>query len=1129
MTETSPPETIGPYRILRRLGRGGMADVYIGSDQVTGEEHAIKLMQSGTDRASRFNQEYEALTRLNHPGIVRVYQYGFEGPSPWFSMEHIAGEPLHQWMRRFGRPGAVARHQELMRAGAFLAAAIDYIHTRGLIHRDLKGNNVLVLPDGRVKLLDFGTAHIRDGLRQLTRPGEFIGTLAYASPEQFRDADLDHRVDLYALGVLLYRLVTGFRPFRADDPASLARLIVRSAPKPPSEMVEDMPTGLEDLILSLLAKKPEHRPATAHEVAQRLEDLSGAPLDLPGWGASIRRDRLAGREAILRQLRQRLRSGSATLILIGRPGSDRVQIGDALHQEALADGQQCITVSFQHDPTVKALTGALARAAHRVKQIQDQRVVQAIATLNMFDRRGADIALRNRTGLHTAVTSVLVGIVRAAGPTRILIHDLHRADAPARELLSHLHRIVSRGSLAVGWLLTAEPGIGRDADHGPIRFTGAVRVPLPPLDVPEVALRVGAMLDRRPPPIALAHTLHRASGGQPTWVETLVTRLVESGSIRLIGEDGNRLEWEVTGELELPDDAVRGLRGRIAQLPAVHRRILQTVASVGSPCPIVAVRDALSWSGRSVLIPLRDLAHDGWIRVENSHIHLDQPLLSHVITQGFEAERRWIIAHNTADRVAALPFDPHHVPLLLAAGRPVVALHRALDGANRLLDELQTVEALGVLSHATALREPLSESEPELLARSLLLHAKCLLMVRPVDPALARSLATARRLAQAPATRFSVQLTLARLQRTLGHLSNHLKQLQKAVKIAEQAEDPRLMSMAACFEADALRLEGRSRDAGRKAQRGLELAREAGEAPIAWAQVCNAALRVSQGRLSEAEPQVREALATFDRIGHRRGTWSALPTLIAILRMSGRYTEALGLVYGQLPAARRCQEPSHTVRLLLAAAEVEADLHRLGRAQEHIDEIDMLVRKGEQLDIRLAASVVRGRVLLASGHLRPADVTLGDAHHRARAAGLPATSELARALQAEVRAAEGDVRGARDLFASAVLGLLGAGDVIALLDGTLSRLRALGAHESPDQLTKPIQTYLSREPLAVPQIAQTLAHAVHAHAHHRRAEARASALAAQSELDLLNEHLDDTDRAALRLHPWSRKIRMILK
>jgi tetratricopeptide (TPR) repeat protein len=1123
------PETIGPYRVLRRLGRGGMAEVYVAEDSATGEEHALKIMDRRSPHPDRFNQEYEALTRLNHASIVRVYQYGLYRGLPWFSMELIAGEPLQVWVKRVGRPGAPARTQEVLRAGAFVADAVAYIHDRGLIHRDLKGNNVLMLPDGRVKLLDFGTAHIRDGLRQLTKPGEFIGTLAYASPEQFRGKTLDHRVDIYALGVLLYRMITGHRPFSADDPASLARLIARSPPRAPSELVEDLPDGVESLILELLAKRPDERPSSARVVTRRLEELIGEPLGLPGWGAMARVDRMTAREDVLRRLRALVDPPGRAVLLLGQPGSDRSRVADTLASDVRQDGELSLTARLSPRETVVALLDALLAGVDEVGSLDDTRVAAAVKALRLFRRKGHEIAVRNREGLSAAAASVLVGLARQRGPTLLVLHDLEHAGPPLLDLLGHLLAKVRRGGLPVRFLLSAEQGGGEVIRQVSQRIPDVLRVALSPLDIAQVALKVGAMLDRRPPPTALARTIHQASGGQPRWVEEVVNQLVEEGAIRLIGEDGNRIEWDVHDELEVPDAALETLLRALLSRPALERRVLMALVLAGPPAPISVLARALGWRSDQVVVILRSLAATGWIRVDGGRVRFTQPLLRRLVPEITPPERRVVFREALLPLLDELEPRPSHVHLFLEAGAWSQAVERALDCADRFLDDLATVDALEVLDTIAPLaREPV-DVDPDLLSRALLLHANCLLMAQPIDPALARSLSAARKLALDPVVQVGVQLVKARLQRALGHLINHDKELRAAWELAEGSGDPRMRSIVATFQAEAQRLGGRVRDAARWVEHALEDGEAAGRVPLAWAWVSKAALQVSEGRFQDAEPLVREAMAVFEETGNRRGLWSALPTLVPILRLQGRVTEALQALYAQIPVARRCQEPTHVVRLLLAVAECEADLHRLGRAQEHIDEIDTLVRKGEQLDTRLAASVVRGRILLASGHFKPALMTLEDAHDRGRAAGLPGISELARALMAETLLALDQKRRARDLFASALFGLLGAGDAVSLIEGTLARLRALGPTEPTDKIVKPIQEILDREDLALVEVERLLADARHHHRWRRRAEARGAALEAQARLDALAEALADTDRAALRLHPWSRHIRAILK
>jgi serine/threonine protein kinase len=313
------PEDIGPYRVLRPIARGGMAEVYEVQERTSGEHLALKVLVQLKGQVARFNREYEAMIRLNHPNIVRVYAFGQLGEHPWLSMELVEGTPIQAYAKRCGKPGTRERLEEVVRVTHDLALALDHIHRHGLVHRDLKSANVLVLPDGRVKLLDFGTAKVSDAVEDITREGEFIGTFAYASPEQILNkGGVTGRADLYSLGVLLYRLVTGRRPFESDEPGELARMHVKDRPPPPSQFAPELPKPLEDVILSLLAKRPEDRPATGALVARALEEVVGHPLYLPGaLEIDLTSERLVGREgagphaaAVPRRPRRRLGRGA---------------------------------------------------------------------------------------------------------------------------------------------------------------------------------------------------------------------------------------------------------------------------------------------------------------------------------------------------------------------------------------------------------------------------------------------------------------------------------------------------------------------------------------------------------------------------------------------------------------------------------------------------------------------------------------------------------------------------------------------------------------------------------------------------------------------------------------------------
>lgn len=257
--------TVGPYRFVQRLGDGGMGTVYRATDEMLGRDVAIKVLRADLEEQpaliERFRQEAMALARLSHPGIATLHGLQPHGASFLMVMEFVPGETLDTHLRRHGR-------LPWMRAAGVTVAmleALAHAHAQGVVHRDIKPANVMLTPDERVKLMDFGIARLRGVARQ-TRLGFAVGTPSYMAPEQLRSEDVDGRTDLYAVGLVLYELLTGEAPFVADsDHALMHQQLTRPVP-PVSARVTDVPRVLEAIIARLTAKDPARRYADADAV-----------------------------------------------------------------------------------------------------------------------------------------------------------------------------------------------------------------------------------------------------------------------------------------------------------------------------------------------------------------------------------------------------------------------------------------------------------------------------------------------------------------------------------------------------------------------------------------------------------------------------------------------------------------------------------------------------------------------------------------------------------------------------------------------------------------------------------------------------------------------------------------------
>jgi tetratricopeptide (TPR) repeat protein len=280
------------FEIVRRIASGGMGHVYLARDRATGEPVALKLLHGrAVERPIRFQREVEAVAALRHPGIVRYVASGAtDAGVPWLVMEWLDGVTLGD--RLLGGPLSVADTIELAKA---LAAALAAVHASGYIHRDLKPSNIFLegAECARAKLIDFGLARRRQKERELTMPGAVLGTIGYLAPEQARgEPDVDARADVFALGCVVYRCLTGQRPFAGGDDLSVLLKIVVEDPPPLGDLCAGVPAALADLVARMLSKSPWSRPPDGAAVLAELGALSAGSATAeigPRIGADERR------------------------------------------------------------------------------------------------------------------------------------------------------------------------------------------------------------------------------------------------------------------------------------------------------------------------------------------------------------------------------------------------------------------------------------------------------------------------------------------------------------------------------------------------------------------------------------------------------------------------------------------------------------------------------------------------------------------------------------------------------------------------------------------------------------------------------------------------------------------------
>ena len=263
----------GRYAVIERVGVGGMAEVYRARDELLGRDVAVKVLSErlSTDRSfvERFRREAQAAANLSHPNIVSLYDYGSDGSEYYIVMEFIDGRGLDEIIRDEG-PLMPERAGEI---AADVARALERAHTQGLVHRDIKPNNIMITSYGQTKVTDFGIVRALGGDSEatMTQTGMVIGTAAYLSPEQAQGAPVDARSDVYSLGCVLYESLTGKPPFTGDSPLSIAYKHVREHAEPPSSLNGDVPEALDAITMKALAKNPANRYSSAKEMREDLE------------------------------------------------------------------------------------------------------------------------------------------------------------------------------------------------------------------------------------------------------------------------------------------------------------------------------------------------------------------------------------------------------------------------------------------------------------------------------------------------------------------------------------------------------------------------------------------------------------------------------------------------------------------------------------------------------------------------------------------------------------------------------------------------------------------------------------------------------------------------------------------
>jgi tetratricopeptide (TPR) repeat protein len=597
----------GRYQVKKFLGEGGKKKVYLTHDTLLDRDVAFALIKTEKlDDATRarVNREARAMGRLgDHPNIVTIHDMGDHEGQPYIVIPLMPGGDVE------GLIDKAPEHRLSIEQAVSIAKAVcrglEFAHSKGIIHRDIKPGNVWLGADGTAKIGDFGLALAVD-LPRLTQPGMMVGTVTYMPPEQAMSGKMTAKADLYSLGAMLYEMVTGRPPFVGDDSIAIIGQHINTPPVSPAWHRADLPPALETLILQLLEKDPEKRPESAAIVLQALEAIeAGKPskIEEPGQEAPaenpLYRRVFVGREPELKQLQSAFDgaiSGQGALMMVmGEPGIGKTALCEQLSTYVTLRGGRTLvghcyeagSLSLPYLAFVEALRSyVLTRDPKDLKEelgsgaADVARIVSEIKERLKVRLRPQKDPEEERYRLLQAVSEFLRNAA-SVQPMLVVLEDLHDADKGTLDMLTHVSRNLAGARLLI-------VGTYRDVEVDRSHPLSAVlaelrrvstygRVLLRGLNADEVR-RMLESISRQSIPWGLAEVVHRQTEGNPLFVQEVVRYVAEEG---LIARKEGR--WRLTRDTPLEMSIPEGLRdviGKRLSLLSPKCNQLLSVASV---------------------------------------------------------------------------------------------------------------------------------------------------------------------------------------------------------------------------------------------------------------------------------------------------------------------------------------------------------------------------------------------------------------------------------------------------------------------------------------------------------------------------------------------------------------------
>jgi tetratricopeptide (TPR) repeat protein/tRNA A-37 threonylcarbamoyl transferase component Bud32 len=624
---------LGHYHLLASIGEGGMGEVYKALDARLQREVAVKILAPRLVREreniERFLREARAAAKLVHPNVITVHDVGEEDGIYYIVMEFLEGESLREMLKKRTQLDVDRAIDVAVQACQALEAA----HTQGILHRDIKSDNLMMLPDGNIKVLDFGIARMVTS-PALTKTGDILGTVEYMAPEQILGEEMDQRSDIYSVGVVLYEMLTGELPFTGSSPANIVYQQLEESPTPPSYLNSSIPLSVEKIVFKTLSKDPDERFPSAAELRQALQLFLKRSKLAKQTGDEVmieegeewfeekerHRDfhaRLVGREREMEILRKHVgqlgQGCGRTLFMSGEAGIGKTRLVDEIEKYAHRKGILTLKGHCLYREGLEPLTPFIeavndffqlkksdsSTRRGRVKDFIRQEAPELMALSQRFlttidfheDPAKLEETTQNEGTNKTRLFEVLLQVLRLIsekGPLLLVLEDIHWADSATLQLLHYVSRNSRNTPLFI--LATYRPeDVNPDQKGKPHSLTEAMqrmsregsfeKIELERLSQDEHAKLVKSLFRRVDFSQDLREILFRETQGNPFFLIETLKLLRDRGVIGLV--KGVWREVKPITKVDIPERVYDVVRGRIERLEEDQRDLLQYAAVIG--------------------------------------------------------------------------------------------------------------------------------------------------------------------------------------------------------------------------------------------------------------------------------------------------------------------------------------------------------------------------------------------------------------------------------------------------------------------------------------------------------------------------------------------------------------------